>query len=87
MHESPNVPNVHRFFGQLKEVVTEKSQDSIAASTSMVDSGNAQRTTAQKADKKADKAGSKLEDIRTVVEKDDTLKALHDELDIGELFS
>ena len=86
MHESPDVLNVYRFFGQLKEVVTEKSEGSIAASSSMVDSGNAQRTTAQKADKKADKAGSKLEDIsrkRTVVEDNDMMEAL----DIGELFS
>lgn len=71
---------MHRFFGQLKEVVTEKCQGSIVASTSMVDS-------VQKADKKADKAGSKLGDIsrkRTVVEDNDIMEA---ELDVGELFS
>lgn len=43
-----------RFFGQLKEVMTEKCVASR--------SGKAQRTTALKVDMRADKASSKLED-------------------------
>lgn len=83
-----------RFFGQLKDLVTEKSQDSKActASTAVVDSGNAQRIAIQKG---ADKASFKLEDSsrkRTVVEEGNDkniimMKPLDDELDIGELFS
>ena len=83
--------NLFRFFGQLKDLVTEKSKDSkaSAASTAVVDSGNAQRTVAQKA---ADKTSFKLEDSsrkRTVVEEgnNNNMKPLDDELDIGDLFS
>ena len=61
------------------------------ASRSKEESGKAQGTTSQKVDKKADKAGSKLKDIsreRIVLDEDsDIMGAMHDELDIGELFS
>ncbi|MCG8626116.1 MAG: hypothetical protein MJE68_29475, partial [Proteobacteria bacterium] len=80
--------NLFRFFGELKDLVTEKSKDSkaCAASTAVVDSGNAQRTVAQKACA-ADKTSFKLEDSsrkRTVVEEgnDNNMKPLDDELDI-----
>ena len=81
-----------RFFGQLKDLVTEKSQDSkaCAASTAGVDSGNAQRIAIQKG---AHKASFKLKDSsrkRTVVEEgsdDIMMKPSDNELDIGELFS
>ena len=76
--------NVHRFFGQLKEQMTERC----VASRSKEESSKAQGT---KVNKKADKAGSKLKDIsreRTVLDEDnDIMSAMHDELDIGELFS
>jgi hypothetical protein len=83
---------VPRFFGQLKDLVTEKSQNSMAGSKAMIDSGNAQRTAAQKV---ADKTSSKLEDTsrkRTVIEEDNDImmKPLHDELHgigVRELFS
>lgn len=78
-----------RFLGRLKELVTEKSEDSVAASTRPLSIGSAQRRTATQ---KADRTSSKLEDIgnsreRTGVDESDMTKVLDDELDIGELFS
>ena len=65
--------------------------ETCVASRSKAESGKAQGTTAQKIDKPADKAGSRLKDIcreRTVLNEDsDIMGALHDELGIGELFS
>lgn len=70
----------------MKELVSEKCCDLLK-----LGSGHVQRTIAQKVDKKTDKTGSRLKDIskerRGSEEDSDLIGVMHDDLDIGELFS
>ena len=74
----------HRFFSQLKKLVTERFQDPVSKTP---------RTRVHSTDKKGNNGSSVKHDIvieRRELEKDSAAGAMHDggaELDIGDLFS